>query len=93
MRLFFAGLLVLNIGFAGWYWFLQEPVTDTVQVPPVDRGVEMLKLATELQEEDGRLDHRAPPTHDRRLGGRLTAPLAKSDRHCCGCSCRLKSNC
>jgi hypothetical protein len=50
MRLFLAGLLVLNIGFAGWYWFIHESVTETVQVPPVDRGVEMLKLATEQQE-------------------------------------------
>jgi hypothetical protein len=45
--MFFAGLLLLNIGFAGWYWFLYEP--ETPQAPRVHRGVEMLRLATEQQ--------------------------------------------
>ncbi len=48
MRSFFAGLLVLNIAFAGWYWFFQKP--ETAPLPRADKGVEMLALVNDKQE-------------------------------------------
>ncbi len=48
MRMFFAGLLLLNVAFGLWYWFMYEPVT--VQPPRADHGVEMLRLVSEQQQ-------------------------------------------
>jgi len=45
MRFFLAGLLLVNIVFAVWYWLIKEP--ETVSLPKPMAGVETLVLASE----------------------------------------------